>query len=127
MRCVVGLWFVVMMCSVLTAQSISPASDSVNTDSDIQKLLKVVAGQQRSIDHQQEAIANQQKQIMDQRHEIEELKQQLRSDRLTTSVGNDGGSPLQTEATFNTAAVDHSTTSTASDSPLQEKGKESPL
>ena len=127
MRCVVGLWFVVMMCSVLTAQSISPGSDSVNTDSDIQKLLKVMAGQQRSIDHQQEAIANQQKQIMDQRHEIEELKQQLRSNRLTKSAGNDAGSPLLSGATFNSAVADDSQSSTALDSQPQEKPKESPL
>src|SRR5215469_10656095 len=127
MRCVVGLWFVVMMCSVLTAQSISPGSDSVNTDSDIQKLLKVMAGQQRSIDHQQEAIADQQKQIMDQRHEIEQLKQQLRSNHWSKSASNDAGSPVLTGVTFNTAAADHSQSSTASDSQPQEKPKESPL
>src|SRR5215467_7125038 len=98
MRFVVGLWFVVMMCSALTVQGnvLSPASNAAHADSEIQELLREIAAQQRSTDHQQEAIANQQKQLMDQRQEIETLKQQLRSNSWRKSAGNDGGSPLQT-------------------------------
>ena len=125
MRYVLRLWSIVMISSLLAAQSSvsAPASDTSHRDGEVQELLKAVAAQQKSIDRQQEAIANQQKQLMDQRQEIETLKQQLRSNSWSKSAGNDGGSPLQTAATFNTAAVDHSKSSAASDSPLQEKRK----
>src|SRR5215472_7646744 len=109
MRYVLGLWSVVMICSVLTAQNnvSTPASDASHADSEIERLLKVMADQQRSIDHQQEAIANQQKQIMEQRHEIEELKQQWRSNSSNKSAGNNAGSSLQT-AKLTTASATHS-------------------
>jgi len=123
-----GFWSVVMICGVLMAQSSvsTAASAASQPDSEIERLLKAMADQQRSIDHQQEAITNQQKQIMDQRREIEELKQQLRSNSWNKPSDSNAGSSLQT-ATLTTAARDHSKSSSTSDSPVQEKAKDSPL
>lgn len=132
MRYVPGLCFLVLLSSLLSAQSGVPtaASDASNPDGEIQKLLQAMQAQQKAIDQQQAAIANQQKQITEQRQEIEKLKEQLSLHPWIRSANSAVSSPRAMEATFNTAAVAGAAPSPRSDSPLQEEAgklKESPL
>lgn len=116
MRVVQRFCFVVLLSSLLAAQSSPPAdSDSAK----IQKLLDAMAAQQK-------AMADQQQQISQQQQEIEKLKHQLNTQPQTDSTSSDGqiGRAVNASLTIaNPGPVAHK----VSDMAAQDQPKESPL
>lgn len=129
MRLVQKLCFIVVMSSLLAAQSGAPLADSdaSKVDSEMKKLMDAMASQQKAMSEQQAAIAEQQKQIAEQRREIDTLKRQLSSQPQTVSDNNGAQSPRLVNTTLSPAGIADAKPSPASDSPAQEKPKESPL
>jgi hypothetical protein len=133
MRWVQGFCFVVLMSGMLAAQSGAPdvPTDTSKVDSEIRKLMDAMAAQQKAMSEQQAAIAEQQKQIAEQRQEIESLKRQLSLPE--TASANPGSRTAQlvnatlSEASAASVAATAKASSSESDSPPQEKVKESPL
>ena len=119
MRVVQRICFVVLVSSLLAAQSGTPSgSDPSQPQGDVKKLLD-------AIDAQQKAIAEQQKQITQQQIEIEKLKQDLAQPQKISANG-DGQSAHVVNATLATAPTTNPATRTVSDT-AQEQPKESPL
>jgi hypothetical protein len=129
MRSAPRICFIVLMSSLLAAQSGVPGatSNASKPDSEIRQLLETMAAQQKAMSEQQAALAEQQRQIAEQRQEIERLKRQMSFQFGILSANNGAQSPRQTEAALNTAAVANAAPFPASDARPQEKPKESPL
>lgn len=116
MRVLQRICFIVLMSSLLAAQSSQPSeSDS----SKIQKLLDAMAAQQK-------AIADQQQQISQQQQEIEKLKQQLTTQPQTMAT-NDDAKPGRAVNASLTISNPNPVARPISDVAQDDKAKESPL
>ncbi len=113
MRVVQRILFVVLMSSLMAAQSgPGSGSDTSKIAGDVQKLL--------------EAVAAQQKQITEQQVEIERLKQQLAGQTQAVSANADASSARVVNASL-TAPSTNPAARPVSDVAAQEQPKESPL
>jgi hypothetical protein len=124
------LCFVVLISTLLTAQNGGPGVTSQEPPpkgADVQKLLDAIDAQQRSIGEQQKAIADQQRQIAEQGQEIESLKRELRSQRSMAPANVEARASMEMSATLKPAVITDASPVVASDSPNQERPKESPL
>jgi hypothetical protein len=128
--------FIVLMSSLLTAQSALPdsAREAPAHSSEIQKLLEAVVAQQKEASDQRNAIAEQQKQIAEQRRqiaeqreEIEGLKKQLGGQRPTASYADEARQPQIVPAALSSGAGPSTAPSLSNEMAFQEKPKESPL
>jgi TolA-binding protein len=125
------LCFLGIICSFGFGQTVSPDAGVGHTNvlDELNKLRQTMADQQKSIVAQQKSIADQQKSIADQQgqiaaqqYEIERLRQQLGAQPQNSSAQTP---PQFVNATLNTSAS--SMLRSASDTPAQERPKESPL
>ena len=120
MRVVQKMFFVVLMSSLMAAQSAqSSGTDTPKAEADVQKLLDAVTAQQK-------AIAEQQKQIQEQQLEIERLKAQFAAAQAQPASG---GADAQPGKVINASLTAPTTNParTVSDTAQEEKPKESPL
>ena len=129
MRLLQRFCFIVLMSSLLAAQSGTPtgATKASETDREIQKLMEAMGAQQKAMSEQQASIAEQQKEIAAQRLEIDHLKQQLQASPAAASGDVLAAAPQLVNATLNEARTAKDTASAGSEAPPQEKAKESPL
>lgn len=129
MRLLQRFCFIVLMSSLLAAQSGTPtgATKASETDREIQKLMEAMAAQQKAMSEQQASIAEQHKEIAAQRLEIDHLKQQLQASPAAASGDVLAAAPQLVNATLNEARTAKDTASAGSEAPPQEKAKESPL
>ena len=129
MRLLQRLCFIVLMSSLLAAQSSTPAgaTKASEMDHEIQQLMEAMAAQQKAMSEQQASIAEQQKQIAAQRMEIDRLKQQLQASPAAASGDVLSAAPQLVNAALSEARTAKDTASASSDAPPQDKAKESPL
>jgi hypothetical protein len=126
------LCFVVLISSLVAAQTPGASSEQSQDGSALKTLLDAVAMQQKTMNDQQKALADQQKtlaeqqrQIAEQQKEIDSLKRLLTAQPSALSTGSDNNAPklqsaaLSVEGTVDPAAASASDTSTDQ--------KESPL
>ena len=120
MRVVQKMFFVVLMSSLMAAQSAqSSGTDAPKAGADVQKLLDAVTAQQK-------AIADQQKQIQEQQLEIERLKAQFAAAQAQpASTGADAQPAKVINASLTAPTTNPART--VSDTTQEEKPKESPL
>src|SRR5262249_61133567 len=120
MRLVQRLFFVLLVSSLMVAQTSAPSgSDTSQLQSDVRKLLD-------AMDAQQKAMAEQQKQIAEQQLEIERLKKQLGGEAQPVSTTGDAQAAKVVNASLTTPSTNPAMR-TVSDTAQGEKPKESPL
>ncbi|HLJ91231.1 MAG TPA: hypothetical protein VKZ53_30820 [Candidatus Angelobacter sp.] len=121
MRVVQRLCLVLLISSLMAAQSSAPSGDGAsNVQSDVQKLLDAVTAQQK-------ALADQQKQISEQQQEIERLKQQLGGGVRAVSANGEEKSAHVMNAVLNVPSPTAAAAKPASDYNAQDAPRESPL
>src|SRR5215469_16850870 len=121
MRLVQKLCFVVLVSSLMMAQTSTPgSSDTSQLQSDVRKLLD-------AMDAQQKAMAEQQKQITEQQLEIERLKKQLAGSEVQpVSTSSDAQVGKVVNASLSTSGTNPGMR-TVSDTAQGEPPKQSPL
>ena len=121
MRVVQKILFVVLMSSLMAAQS-APASgsDAATKDNDVQKLLDAVAAQQK-------AIAEQQKQIEEQQVEIDRLKKQFAEQAQPVSADGAAQSGRVVNASLTPSGTNPATRTVSDVAQAAERPRESPL
>lgn len=116
------------MSGALAAQSgSSNTPDTTKVESAIEKLMAAMEAQQKTVTEQQAAIAEQQKQIAAQGLEIDSLKRQLSAHSETASATAGVQTPKVVSATLTETTAVKVASATESDSPPQDRAKESPL